>query len=237
MRIGPLEIGGGSSVTVRREEVGGYDLKDPVRILYASDLHLGWAWSESLIEELLDAAQTETPGIILLGGDLIDRENALPLLESLVENLSKVAPVWAISGNHDRVFGVADIRNAVEKGGGNWLEGEKTSIRSGGVRLSIEGSLHRREAGEIRILCAHRPDIFPNAVKAGFDVVLAGHLHGGQCVIATVDQVLYPGAFFSRWHGLRFIEENATMIVSRGAADTLPLRWNCPREVILCEIY
>jgi len=26
------------------------------------------------------------------------------------------------------------------------------------------------------------------------------------------------------------------MIVSRGIADTLPIRWNCPREVILCEV-
>ena len=28
----------------------------------------------------------------------------------------------------------------------------------------------------------------------------------------------------------------AVMLVSRGVADTLPFRFNCPREVLLCEM-
>jgi predicted MPP superfamily phosphohydrolase len=66
--------------------------------------------------------------------------------------------------------------------------------------------------------------------------VLAGHLHGGQCVLATRRGRLYPAAWIYRWHGLRFEEAGAVMLVSRGVGDTLPVRFNCPREVILCEI-
>jgi predicted MPP superfamily phosphohydrolase len=47
---------------------------------------------------------------------------------------------------------------------------------------------------------------------------------------------LYPGAFLYRWNGLRFHENGSTLVVSRGVRDTLPLRWNCPREVILVEV-
>ena len=47
---------------------------------------------------------------------------------------------------------------------------------------------------------------------------------------------LYPAVWFDRWHGLRFSERGATMLVSRGVADTLPVRFNCPREVLLVEI-
>lgn len=37
-------------------------------------------------------------------------------------------------------------------------------------------------------------------------------------------------------HSLRFVEGEAAMLVSRGLGDTLPVRFNCPREVLLCEL-
>jgi predicted MPP superfamily phosphohydrolase len=77
---------------------------------------------------------------------------------------------------------------------------------------------------------------FPAAAAAGYGLVLAGHLHGGQCVLATRRRRLYPAAWIYRWHGLRFAEWGAVMLVSRGAGDTLPIRFNCPREVILCAL-
>ena len=89
---------------------------------------------------------------------------------------------------------------------------------------------------EPRLLCAHEPSIFPRAAAAGYALVLAGHLHGGQCVLATLNDKLYPAVWLHRWHGLRFRRDGALMLVSRGLADTLPLRFNCPREVLLCEL-
>jgi hypothetical protein len=55
-------------------------------------------------------------------------------------------------------------------------------------------------------------------------------------VLAERNGMLYPGAWFFRWNGLQFLERSCMMLVSRGMADTLPLRWNCPREVLLCEL-
>jgi predicted MPP superfamily phosphohydrolase len=89
---------------------------------------------------------------------------------------------------------------------------------------------------ERRLLCAHHPRTFSAAVRAGYQVVLAEHLHGGQCVLAMRRGLLYPAAWLCRWHGLRFSAGPAVMLVSRGAGDTFPFRFNCPREVLLCEI-
>jgi predicted MPP superfamily phosphohydrolase len=47
---------------------------------------------------------------------------------------------------------------------------------------------------------------------------------------------LYPAAWAHRWHGLRFAAGDTRMLVSRGAGDTFPLRFNCPREVLLCDL-
>ncbi|HYC78851.1 MAG TPA: hypothetical protein VEI02_14595, partial [Planctomycetota bacterium] len=67
-------------------------------------------------------------------------------------------------------------------------------------------------------------------------VAFAGHLHGGQCVFFRRGARLYPGAWFNRWTGLRFDVGATKLFVSLGLGDTLPLRWNCPREVVTLDL-
>ena len=64
----------------------------------------------------------ECPDLVLLGGDLVDWTSGMEALQSLVRRLSRVAPVGAVAGNHDRWIGVARVRAAVLDGGGHWLE-------------------------------------------------------------------------------------------------------------------
>jgi uncharacterized protein len=202
-----------------------------VRVLYASDLHLGHWWTIGVAQQLYEAAQSTNPDVILLGGDLADDRMALPKLASCVAALVRIAPVHAIPGNHDARPGCARVRRAVVSAGGHWLPDRPVP-----GELRIDGTVDPSAAGGPRLLCAHFPNIFPAAVAAGYRLVLAGHLHGGQCVLATHRDRLYPAVWLHRWHGLRFAERGATLLVSRGAADTFPFRFNCPREVILCAI-
>jgi hypothetical protein len=63
---------------------------------------------------------------------------------------------------------------------------------------------------------------------------------GGRSLIfsflsGTEDSI--PGAFLYRWKGLRFEDKDGkTLLISRGVQDTLPLRWNSPREVLIVGI-
>lgn len=53
---------------------------------------------------LLEAVAAEGPDIIALTGDFLDEgetERELPELEALVRELSAIAPVYFVSGNHD----------------------------------------------------------------------------------------------------------------------------------------
>jgi len=144
--------------------------------------------------------------------------------------LREVARVAAIAGNHDERAGIASTRDVVLAAGGQWLPDQSIEAphRIDGTIASLS-----EHAG---ILCAHDPSIFPAAVAAGYRFVLAGHLHGGQCVLINRGEKQYPAAWFNRWHGLRFENHGTIMLVSRGVADTFPFRFNCPREVILLEI-
>ena len=225
----PFEFGAAGPLHIRTERIA-LAIPAPLRLLYASDLHLGHRWTAAVPDRLLDAARIARPDLILLGGDLVDNRNALPELRRAVGALLAVAPVGAIPGNHDKRAGAGAVETAVRAAGGRWLPDEplESPVRIDGAILE--------SAAHPRILCAHDPSHFPAAVAAGYDLVLAGHLHGGQCVGFARGGKQYPAAWFNRWHGLRFTDGAATMLVSRGAADTFPLRFNCPREVILCEI-
>ena len=90
--------------------------------------------------------------------------------------------------------------------------------------------------GHVRVLCAHDPRIWKTSRHAGYDLVLAGHLHGCQTGRLRVSRpvvsgrVLYPYCFLNDHRG------SARLVVSRGVSDLLPIRWRCPREVVLCHV-
>jgi predicted MPP superfamily phosphohydrolase len=226
----PLELGASGPLLVRREHVQ-LGLARPLLVLYASDLHLGRWWTRPVPGQLIRAARAAAPDLILLGGDLADNSRGLPTLRQCVRHLVEVAPVHAIPGNHDECAGLTAVRAAVEAGGGHWLPDQPIE---GPPR--IDAAVDAAARAGPRILCAHHPGDFPAAAAAGYRLMLAGHLHGGQCVLVTRRGRLYPAAWVYRWHGLRFDERGAVLLVSRGAGDTLPIRFNCPREVILCAI-
>ncbi|MDB5298310.1 MAG: hypothetical protein JWO31_4293 [Phycisphaerales bacterium] len=226
----------------------------PRTILYASDLHLGWPWTRRVAGELLAAARATAADAVVLGGDLVDRGAALPALGRLVRDLAAVGPVYALPGNHDVRPGVGRVRAVVRSEGGVWLP-DGDVCRPDGLCLTARRSEATAGFNEpppaanpldppngcFRVLCAHNPVVIRSAAAVGVDVVLAGHLHGGQCVLTERGGLLYPGAWANRWTGLRFEPAGPDavgpmLLVSRGAGDTLPLRWNCPREVILCRI-
>jgi predicted MPP superfamily phosphohydrolase len=223
----PLRFGASGPLLIRHERVV-LGLAHPWRVFYASDLHLGHWWTRGVASQVIAAANEARAEVILLGGDLADSRRALPEVATLVQRLAGIAPVYAVPGNHDPLD---SLRDAVVAGGGGWLPD-----RSAPGPAQVDGAIRSDASSQPRILCAHYPSLFPAAMAAGYRVVLAGHLHGGQCVLATRKGRLYPAVWFHRWHGLRFDEPHGTMLVSRGVADTFPVRFGCPREVLLCEV-
>lgn len=230
MRLWRFEIGDSGPVHVRHEEVA-LGLARPVRIMYASDLHLGHWWTGHVGTELIALAARFKPDAVLLGGDLIDNVRALPALAECLRGLADLALVGAVPGNHDERAGCRELQDTVLASGCRWLPQESLTL---GAR--VDGSVCSLDANCPSVLCTHDPSLFPGAAAAGYRLVLAGHLHGGQCVLATYSDKLYPAAWFNRWHGLRFRSAGSLMLVSRGLADTLPMRFNCPREVLLCDL-
>jgi len=228
--LNSLEIGGGAPLLVRRERILGFDLGK--RILFASDLHLRRNGPSHVVREVVEIIRRERPDVVLLGGDLVDWKSGLDPLRGLVRQMASIAPVGAVAGNHDRWIGVDGVRDAVLDGGGHWLE--ENPLRWDAHAVAYGSPNQKLLAAPCQVLCAHHP-ARPDA-RRGFDIVLSGHLHGGQFVFCEYKGRLYPGALAYRYNGLRFHEGQSTLLVSRGVRDTVPIRWNCPREVLSVDL-
>ena len=231
----PLQIGLNQALHVREERLSARS--DACRLLYVSDIHLRTGRSDTLCRQVLEAATRCTPDAILLGGDLVDRPSELQTLSKLVGNLHKVAPVLAIGGNHDRQIGMDRVRDAVVHAEGQWIHDRTASVIHGGRVIAVSGPETSSHAeGNVRVLCAHDPRIWKTSRHAGFDLVLAGHLHGFQLVACEYRDRLFPGAIFYPYCFLSHQRGSTRLVVSRGVSDLLPIRWRCPREVVLCYV-
>ena len=228
-----VDIADRAPLLVRRISVTGSSSRTQ-RVLYVSDLHLGFGGGKRLSHELIRVAARERPDLILLGGDLVDARAGLAPLSSLTSRLTRIATLAAIPGNHDCWVGVDKVRKAVEESGGHWLADESISLSG----VSVDGRVQPASApmDGLRLLCAHDPELIADASKAGYDLVLAGHLHGGQIRFFQSRGRDYPGAWFYRWNGPQFTVGESCLIVSRGCSDTLPFRWRCPRDVLLLTV-
>ena len=87
---------------------------------------------------------------------------------------------------------------------------------------------------DFSILLSHTPEIYLQAVDAGFDLLLSGHTHGGQICLPggiplTLDATL-PRSFGSgAWK-----YKDMVGYTSVGAGSSVvPVRFNCPPEITL----
>ena len=207
--------------------------------MYASDIHLRQGRSKMLIRQIMESAQKSEPHAILLGGDLVDRATELGKLRDLIGSLGSMAPVLAVGGNHDSGVGMERVRDTVVAAGGKWIHSGVEKVCHGDRVISISGpevAGANMPDGDLRILCAHNPQIWKKARHRGFDLVLAGHLHGCQFVAFEFRHRLYPGAFFYPYCYLTHQYQSTTLVVSRGVSDLIPIRWRCPREVVVCYV-
>lgn len=234
---GRLTLGDGGPLAVRTETVRVAGLARVVRIAWISDLHLVRRSSVLTARSVLLAVRRLQPDVIVLGGDLVDGEIGLGQLARLVRGLTRVAPVWALPGNHDERFGAARVAATVRAAGGAWLPGVVATVAGGAVSLaSGEGGPEGTLPSGVVVACLHAPARAARW-RGRARLVLAGHLHGGQLVLAEALGRLWPCAFFFRWCGARFeLAPATTLVVGCGAGDLLPIRWRCPREIVCVEL-
>lgn len=201
-----------------------------------SDLHFTGS-SDAMVCKLKDGLEHLDPTIVLLGGDYADSRKGFYHFSKLLHYLAERQHVFAVAGNHDRFFGLQKYRKLFDDSEIPLLgrDSIRLELPAGTIRIDGRPVLQKEDEVDFKILCLHKPiDIRPFA--ATYNLAFAGHLHGCQFVFRQTEAGLFPGRYFYRWNLLAYRVGPCLYLVSRGLGDTLPIRFNCPKELLLVEV-
>lgn len=238
-------------VTERYEIASDKISGESVRLTVISDLH-SCAYGGGQMALYREVAATE-PDAVLFAGDIFDDRLPDDNAQVFIAKIAKNCPCFYVSGNHEywseRVDG---MKKWLRDSGVTVLEGECRTLTVKGTTIDICGvddptymedeqwMCQLRRADEqsdpahIRILLTHRPERAEVYGTFGFDLILAGHAHGGQWLIPFVGRGSYSPDqhFFPKYvDGSYKLANGSEMLVSRGLAresTPLPRLFNPP---------
>jgi predicted MPP superfamily phosphohydrolase len=85
--------------------------------------------------------------------------------------------------------------------------------------------------GTFRLCLSHTPDNIVWARRHKIDLMLCGHVHGGQIRLPLIGSIFCPSRYSRRYDCGTFFRAPTLMHVSRGLAGQHPLRYRCRPEV------
>ena len=180
--------------------------------------------------------------LVAITGDLLSRRRGEPALRRALAGLRASYGVYAVLGNHDlaetrdpfaEASGVSELPGAV------LLSDSARTFEARGIRVHVAGlapdSFMRREpsfrglfdaeAG-LRVLLCHFPDVVGSLPAGAFDLILAGHLHGGQICLPSPWGKLHLQRLRAMYREGLFETRAGALHVSRGLGTSfVPFRF------------
>lgn len=231
-----------------------FPIERPVKLAHLTDVHTNGLWRKE--RGVLAVLAVERPDVIVLTGDTLHQwgtfEQCRPFLEALAAPLG----VWMVSGNWeaacgDRLPKGTTLREFLASCGVTLLKNEARELVPGlwlvGLDDYVWGSpdLPRTTAAipadAARVALIHEPGFFDEPVavpSARYDLLLAGHTHGGQVRIPFVDPAdIYMPAGCSCYLAGWYEQPGRRMYVSRGIGMSgLKFRFLARPELALFEL-
>ncbi|MBR4720808.1 MAG: metallophosphoesterase [Clostridia bacterium] len=218
---------------------------DNFRIAHISDTH------SKPVDEIFELVKSQNPNIICLTGDLFhEGKTDAPKVWTLLRNLSDLAPVYLITGNHDLWYkNSPEIKEKIAKTGVVLLDGNMHIFERNGERIALFGvgdtfsklpkKIQKNVSSQFenlpdfdgyKILLYHRANLFDLIKDFGFNLILSGHMHGGQIrtphlggLLAPLSSRFYGRMILPKYTWGEFVHKNTVMIVNRGCSNTLPI--------------
>jgi uncharacterized protein len=214
-------------------------------LLHVSDLHVDVNdGAMRRLEQLLPDLEFD---ICVLTGDYRGTifgpfDVALEGMKRLRSHLGKT--VYGVLGNYDTIRMVPglegmDIRILLNECEPIVRDGE--SIYLAGIddahyyrADNIEKAAANIPSDAFSILLSHTPEVYRQAAKAGFDLLLSGHTHGGQICLPGSIPITLSSALPRRFGSGAWVYENMLGYTSVGAGSVVvPVRINCLPEITL----
>ncbi len=227
-----------TGVVVRRQQFG----SGPVthRLVHFSDLH--HKGDRRYLQTVADKINALAPDFVCFTGDLVEDRKYLPETLDVLSGLK--APLFGVPGNHDYLSGIsfAPVQQCFAATGGAWLLDEHRTLADGRINLigitcnrGIETrALHPTAKN---LLLMHYPAQVKQLGGHKFDLILAGHSHGGQVRIPFYGALVLPDRVDGYDLG-RFTTPAGRLYVNAGIGyiGDNNFRFNCRPEITVIEV-
>lgn len=193
-------------IKVRRFDAEIQDLNDfwhNKKILHISDIHLGPIWRSKHYKRIVKKINSLKPDAVFISGDFFDGvELDFSWLKISDYKIEAKYGIYYSLGNHDEDLGISRVKNLLKKTNFEILD-DKMLVNNGlqiiglisghGQKIDVENKILEQinyDKKKPSILLFHEPKYMPEASKAGIDLQLSGHTHGGQ---------LFPFNIITSW--------------------------------------
>jgi predicted MPP superfamily phosphohydrolase len=220
---------------------------DGFRIAQLSDLHIGPTIGKKFVTRVVEKVNREKPDLIALTGDIGDGEVSSHLEDSgPLRRLTSRYGTYYVTGNHEYYWNAGAWMKRFQELGFHVLMNSGKDIVVGKEKILVAGvpdpmsrlspdpitPLKNSPFSSVRILLSHRPEVVTKVEDWGYDLILAGHTHGGQffpwTLVASFAHEFYLGLYKLR---------KGHLYVSAGTGSWGPLiRLGTTPEITILEL-
>lgn len=205
----------------------------------------------AILNSLQEKVRSADADLLLFAGDLVTGgerfiNQGVELLCGLNAHVSRIGCL----GDHDYWANAERISTGLENCGWNFLNNQHHVVNYNGYKILVTGIvyiyskrissqqlndlLNHAPPTDIKILLVHQPaqKVIEAAKEHGYDLVVAGHTHGGQMVFKPFGFSVTP-TMFENPHFSGYSEAyGIPLLITNGIGLTLaPLRYHAPAEV------
>ncbi|ULQ59590.1 metallophosphoesterase [Brucepastera parasyntrophica] len=222
---------------------------DGYRIVFVSDIHFKNNFSRERLEILIDAINASKPDCIILGGDHTLGTREINEFAEAASRLSAPDGVYAVIGNHDFYNGRKQSIQTLRNAGIVVLE-ESLIITPRNIVIAGFGDFNDVfpvlkyfheiiDKDRFTVLATHNPYYAEYADISLFDVMLAGHTHGGQITFFSYAPMLGRGTGQKYRTGTVY-KDGVPVVISNGAgyggSGILRFRLGAPSDFLLITL-
>ena len=233
------------------------------KLVFISDMQADEFTNNARLERFIGKVNSTDPDLVLVGGDFItSTPNYIETSANFSGKIKSKYGVYSCVGDHDNWAyrhntsrSLSEVMKALKEHNVEMIDNEKRTINVNGAELSIafitntyverinearfDSVIGNGLSGDLKIMLVHQPSNFlvKKAKQYDFNLLLAGHTHGGQVTFLFPFKNLSPTLIETKYVRGDFHFGKLIMVVTRGLGMSLvPLRYNSTPEVTVIMI-